>query len=177
MSKPDKSMRIYHTYERHPAKFKDIDFLFILSGHCMIRVGQTDKREFFRFPIETESTRLIRPDSQYFNSPVCELVITISQARQLRAAVRSEKASQKGKHYWLSTIFQEADSVPLYIGQLELWCRFSRIKQVRHRLILWLLPTPDQTFQSSTFQLEYFVGWDDRNTAARVRLLSTRFLI
>lgn len=99
MRKPDKSLRIYHTHERHPSKFKDIDFLFIPSSHCMIRVGQTDKREFFRIPIDSESTLSVRSNSQDFHPSFCELDIIVPQVRQLRAAVWSEKASQKGKDY------------------------------------------------------------------------------
>ena len=93
MSIPDETLSVNNGYERHAPQFENINLLFIALRCCVIRVGQAYERYFFRFPIETKCTEAIRTHSQDFCTATCELIVFITQARQLRATVGSEEAS------------------------------------------------------------------------------------
>jgi hypothetical protein len=132
MGKTDKAIGVDYAHEWHATEFKYIDFLFVPTRDGVILIGQADKREFFHTPIKAECARTIRPNGKDFYSTTCILTIIISQARQLRATVGSEKSSQKSKHNIPASIIHEANRVPMVIGQLKLRRRFTGIKQVRH---------------------------------------------
>jgi hypothetical protein len=93
MSIPDEALSVNDGNQRHASHFENIDLLLVAQRRGMIRIGQTDKREFFRLPIDTEGLGAIRTDGQDFCAATRKLIVFIAQARQLRAAVRSEEAS------------------------------------------------------------------------------------
>ena len=61
----------------------------------MFRVWKSDKWKSFGPPIQTESRRSIRTDSNNLRIPLLKLLMVVPQARQLRAAVRSEEPPQE----------------------------------------------------------------------------------
>jgi hypothetical protein len=61
----------------------------------MVRVGQAKKGDLFILPVLSEGSRRIGSYGQDFCPPASELLIIISQARQLRAAVGSHKTAQE----------------------------------------------------------------------------------
>ena len=68
----------------------------------MFRVGQSDEWNSFLLPILFERRSRIGPDRQDFHATSVELVVLFSQARQLRAAVRSHKTAQECEYYGLA---------------------------------------------------------------------------
>jgi hypothetical protein len=104
----------------HPPEFEQIDFLFVGSGNPLVRVGQAGKGKLVLSPKVDKSFPGIRADRQDFRVPRGELCIPISQARQLRPAVRSKKAAQESQHdNFLPAEIGQAYSMSIQIGQLE----------------------------------------------------------
>ena len=97
MGKADVSFGVDNTVQWHTTQFKKIDLLPVFLGDQVVRVGQPNKRNFFIPPILLKGRQWIRSYSQYFHTALCELLIFITQARQLRAAIGSHKAAQEGK--------------------------------------------------------------------------------
>jgi hypothetical protein len=116
MCKTDKAMGVDYAHEWHATEFKYIDLLFVPARDRVILIGQADKREFFHTPIKTECARTVGPNGKDLYSAACKFTIIISQARQLRATVGSEKSSQKSKRNIPASIIHEANLVPMYIG-------------------------------------------------------------
>lgn len=96
MRKADIPLRIDHAIQRHAPKFKKVYFLPIGSGNGMIGVWQTDERNAFIFPVLLKDRQWIGTHSDDLCAAACKLTISIAQARQLRAAIRSHEAAQKG---------------------------------------------------------------------------------
>ena len=103
------AIRIHHADQRHATQLEEINFLPIAARHSMIRIGQTDKRKFMLAPIFPERVFTVRADGENLRATLCELSILITQARQLRAAIRSHEAAQKREHNWLAAIIRKAD--------------------------------------------------------------------
>ena len=83
----------------HASKPKKIDFLFIEARNFMFGIGQANEGNIFILPKTLKLLRVIWPDCQNDCAAFSELLIFITQARQLRATVRSHKAAQKIKHH------------------------------------------------------------------------------
>ena len=102
MCEADITLGIDDTIYRHTSQLEEIHFLPVLSGHRMVGVWQTNKRNVLFRPILLKRCGYIGPYSQNFDPSTCKLFVFISQARQLRAAVRSHKAAQEGKNHRLA---------------------------------------------------------------------------
>ena len=126
--KTDQSLCIYHTYQRHPSPFKDLNFLPVTLCYRVIRIGQADKRELLCFPVKTKCAGTIRPYSQDFGPTIFKLIIIIPQTRQLREAVRSEETAQKSKQDGLAAIIQAVNRTSMDVNQLEFRRRFARVQ-------------------------------------------------
>ena len=164
----DEAICIQNTDERHPSQFEKVDFLHITARHFMTRIGQTDKREFLLRPIFAERGGAVRPNGKNLGAPALELGIIVTQARQLRAAIRSHEAAQKGKHQRLAAKIGQVDEFSIRIAQFKLRCRLARLDQISHLSTLWLCSKFHRTFLRSACQSRYFAGWDDRNKAGRM---------
>jgi len=97
MSVTDVTLGVHHIVQWHAAKLKKIDFLFIEARNFMFGIGQANEGNIFILPKTLKLLRVIRPDCQNDCAAFNELLIFITQARQLRATVRSHKAAQKIK--------------------------------------------------------------------------------
>lgn len=102
MRKADIAGRVDDTIQRHPSQLEKIDLLPVDPCHGMVRVRQAEKWDPLLGPIVLEGFRQIGTDCQDLRPATLELVRFVPQARQLRAAVRSPKAAQKGKHDYLA---------------------------------------------------------------------------
>jgi len=102
MRKADIAVRIDDTIQRHTTQFKELDLLPVFLGDQVVRVGQTDEGNPFILPILLEGRKSVWPNSQDFHTAVYKLLIFITQARQLRAAVWSHETAQEGKQDGLS---------------------------------------------------------------------------
>ncbi len=119
MSITDEPVLVNHGYQRHASPFKEVDFLLIQHCHRVIWIRQANKRQSLRAPIQAESARPIRANSQDLCAATGELLIIVPQARQLRAAVGSEEAAQEDQHDRLASIIRETDAAPTRICQFE----------------------------------------------------------
>jgi hypothetical protein len=98
MSKTDVTLGIDNTVQWHPSQLEQVDFLPVESGNGMVRVGQANKRNFLILPVLPEHICRIGPHRQDLRPAAGELFVSIAQARQLRATVRSHEPAQEGKH-------------------------------------------------------------------------------
>ena len=94
----DVSFAVDNTIQRHASQLEKLHSLPVFPGNQVIRVRQTDKGNAFILPVLLESWHRVWPNGQDLHAAVYKLFILISQARQLRAAIRSHKAPQEGKH-------------------------------------------------------------------------------
>ena len=98
MGKTDVAFGIHYTIQRHAPQLEQVDFLFVHSGNFMIGIRQTNERNFFIRPILLECRRRVRPDCQDRYIAADKFFVLITQARQLRAAIRSHESAQERKH-------------------------------------------------------------------------------
>ena len=134
MSVTDVTFGIDDTIQWHASQLEKINLLPVLSGNEMIGVGQPDKGDPFLGPVLLEGGQRIRSNGQDLSAAVPKFFIVVSQTRQLRAAVRSHEATQKGQHDRPPAVIRQAPTLALHIVQFEIRCKFPRCNQFRHRL-------------------------------------------
>lgn len=98
----------------------------------MFGVGQANERNIFIFPETLKLIRVIRPDRQNDYAAFSKLLIFITQARQLRAAIGSHEAAQKIKYDRSPAKFRKTNVVALYIIQFKIGSGISRCDQLTH---------------------------------------------
>ena len=82
----------------------------------MFGVGQTDERDSLIRPILLERHYGVRSQRENHSAAACKLIMLITQARQLRAAIRSHKAAQERKHdRFTSAKTGKADGISVYV--------------------------------------------------------------
>ena len=101
----------------------------------MVRIWQADKRNIFIPPVLFENGRRVGPHGQNLHATIRELIVFITQARQLRAAVRSHKTAQESNHNRLAAEIGQTGRMSLYIFKFEIRSELSRGDQFCHRLI------------------------------------------
>ncbi len=97
MDVPDGALRVDHCHQRHSAPLEQLDLLAVLQRHFMRGIRQPDEGQPLVLPVHRKSLAAVRADSQDLGTPLGELFIFVPKARQLRAAVGSEKTPQKGQ--------------------------------------------------------------------------------
>ena len=127
MRKADQTMPVNDCDQRHAAQLEKLDLLLVAPRHCVIRIGQADKRDALRLPIDTERARAIRTDRQHLRPAARELLIFMAQARQLRAAVGSQETAQKSQHDDLTAIIRKVNETPARIRQFKFRRGFTRL--------------------------------------------------
>ena len=146
MRKTDIAFGIDHAVQRHASQFEEVDFLSVESGNRMIRVGQADEGDVFVLPVLLENVYGVGADRQNLRAATGEFFILVTQARQLRAAVRSHEAAQESDHDRSAAKIRQADAVALHIGKLKLRSQFPRRDQFRH----WLISFKNRTVAFTT---------------------------
>ena len=96
----DIALAIHNTTQRHASQLEQIHFLPVHSGDSMICIRQANEGNVFIPPILFESGRRIRSHRNDLCATTGELLVFITQARQLRAAVRSHKPAQEREYDW-----------------------------------------------------------------------------
>ena len=132
MSITEIAFGIHNTIQWHASQPKEIDFLFIEPRNFMLGVGQTNERNIFILPKTLKLLGVIRPDCHNDCTAFGELLIFITQARQLRAAVRSHEASQKIKYDGSAVKLRQANALALYIIRFKIRSGISRREQLTH---------------------------------------------
>src|SRR6185436_7187971 len=130
----------------------------------MFRIRQADKWNLFLLPILLECPKSVRTDCQDHRVTFCEFVVLITQARQLRAAVRSQKAAQEHEHHGSSLKIGQTSATALYISKFEIRSKFPRGNEFTHfEAILLFSPKFRQTSSPLIFPSMYFAGSGDKN--------------
>jgi len=132
MRKTDVPIGIHNAVQRHATQFEKVHFLSILHSHRMGRIRQPHKGNMLAAPVLTEYGGWIRPNRQDLSTATGKLLITISKARQLRAAIRSHKPAQERQHNRLATIIRQSDMLPLDIFQFKIRCQIPWRNQPVH---------------------------------------------
>lgn len=155
---------IQDTIQRHASPLKEIDFLLKQPRNFMFGIGQANERNVFILPKTLKLREVIWPDCQNDCRAFSELLIFITQARQLRAAIGSHEAAQKIKYDRSPAKFRKTNAVALYILQLKIGSGISRRDQPTHSAaILLLSPRYRQTFSPSIFPSMYFADSGDKS--------------
>ena len=87
------SIRIDNAIHRHTPKFKEIDLLPIHFRDAMLWVWHSNERNLLSLPIALKRFKGIGTYSKEFCAPFDKAGIDITEARQLRAAVKSHKSA------------------------------------------------------------------------------------
>lgn len=95
MNISDAAITVDNTVQRHPPEFKEVYFLPVLFCDGMLRIRQPDIWDAFLLPIAFEGFASIWTDSHDLGTAGFEILIVITHARQLRAAMRSHKSAQE----------------------------------------------------------------------------------
>lgn len=85
-------------YQRHPPELEEIDFLPVTTRYPVSRIRNADEGHLFRAPVPAKLPGPVRSDGDHFGGPAGEFGVVIPKARQLRAAVWSEEASEKSEN-------------------------------------------------------------------------------
>lgn len=88
---------------RDAPELEEIPFLAIKVGDGMLRVGQAGVRELIFAPVALVSGRAVGANGEDFRVTRGEGRIIIAQAREMGAAVRSQKAAQEDQNQVFST--------------------------------------------------------------------------
>jgi hypothetical protein len=95
--------------------------LVIQVRHRMLWVGQAGEGERLLFPRALKRAWPVRPDDENLGAPRDKIGIILAQLRQMRAAVRSDKAASEHEHDVLaSPIVGKTNQVALGIFQSEI---------------------------------------------------------
>lgn len=94
----DQALGIDHCHEWHATQLEQVDLLPVQAGDFVLGIRDPDERNALGTPVPAKFAGAVRADGDHFCCPAGELRIVVSQARQLRAAIRSGKAAQKGQH-------------------------------------------------------------------------------
>lgn len=116
----NEALAIDNSDQRHPSQFEQVDLLAIQQRDSMLGIRQSHKWKMFGAPIEAESCWPIWTHGNDLCIPLHKLLIVVSQARQLRAAKRSEKSAQKGQYDWPAAVIRKANNPTGSVIQLKI---------------------------------------------------------
>jgi len=104
----------------------------------MFGIRQTDKGDLFILPVLLECRTGIRANCHDQHITICESLILITQARQLRAAVGSHKSAQERKYDRPAAQSRQTHMISLHILQFKIRSKFPRCNEFTHiGVILW----------------------------------------
>lgn len=132
MNVADKSSRVHDAVERHAPQLKKVDFLPVQQRKFMLGVRQANEGNRFIAPVLLKGRRRIRTDRQDLNATVSKAIISISQTRQLRAAIRSRKTSQERQQHRSAAKLRQAHAPSFDILRFKIGRRVSRCDELAH---------------------------------------------
>jgi hypothetical protein len=83
--------------ERHATESKQADFLPVQHRNAMRRIWYPNEGQPMLVPEGLEGRRTVRANCDDLHASFDEEGVVLTQTRQLRAAVRSQEATQEGK--------------------------------------------------------------------------------
>ncbi len=99
----NQSLAIDDGHKRHAPQFEQVDFLTVLQRNPVAGIGQSDEPKPLGPPVCFKGFRSIGTDRKDLGASPRELIVIVPQARQLRAAVGSEKAPEERQDQRLAT--------------------------------------------------------------------------
>ena len=132
MSVADIPLCIDHTAQGHASQPEDLHFLAIFSCHQVVRVRQADEGNLFVLPVLAEGRSGIRAHRQDLDAALGKLLIVVSQARQLRATVRSHKTAQEGEQHRSAAELRQVTTISLHVIKFKVRGRFPRRDEACH---------------------------------------------
>ena len=134
MNITDMAFFIEDAHQRHTPGFEQIDFLLVRPRHGMIGVGQADKRNPFIFSIALKGFSVVWSHGENLRTARSEIRITVPQARQRRAAIRSHEPAQEIQHNDLVFVkIEKPNAVAVHIVELKIGGKFAGCDQFTHR--------------------------------------------
>jgi hypothetical protein len=95
---PDEALGIDHCHKWHATQLEQVNLLPVQAGDLVPGIRDPDERNALGTPVPAKFAGALRTYGDHFCCPAGELGIVVSQARQLRAAIGSGKAAEKGQH-------------------------------------------------------------------------------
>lgn len=95
MHKSDNPIRINDEFRRHPAQFKQVDFLIVFVSDLRIRVRAADKWQLVITPIIFKSLSAVLPYRNDFYVSLLKFSVCGAELLQLPAAEWSGKTPQQ----------------------------------------------------------------------------------
>jgi hypothetical protein len=117
----------------HTPQFEQIHFLLIAAGNPVVRIGHARKRKAVLGPILLERLLRVRAHGKDLRVAPRKLGVVVPEARQLRAAERSEESAQKSQYDRPAAVVGKSDRSAQDILQLEIRGFLSGSKETRHR--------------------------------------------
>jgi hypothetical protein len=112
---------INHHQRRDAPQFEQVNFLSIKIGDDMLGVRQTNEGQVFNFPVTHKRFGAIGADCQNDRVTRGEGRKIIAQAREMSAAVRSQKPAQEDQNdILLPCILRKAYCITVYIGKFKI---------------------------------------------------------
>jgi hypothetical protein len=141
MDKAHKTFRINYTIQRHSSQLKEIYLLPVHSGNRVFGIRQADKRNFFILPVLLEGRCRIWTHRQDHRVTAPEFFMLITQARQLRAAIGSQKSAQESQDDRRPAKIGQTARIALHIVKFKIRSRFPRSDKFCH----WLNDSKNRT--------------------------------
>lgn len=137
LSIADIAFGIHNAVQGHASQLEEIHFLPVDQGNPVLGIGYADEWDPFIAPVLLERRGWVRTDRQNFHTPAFELIISIAQARQLRAAIRSHKAAQKCQQDRSPAKLRQPDPMSINVFRLKIGRRVPRCDQLAHSWVLF----------------------------------------
>lgn len=116
MGKANMPFSVDHAIEGQSPHLEKVYFLPIDTRNAVIRIGQPGERDALLLPVLLEEACGIGAYCQDLCAALFELLVVVSQARQLRAAVGSHKTAQERQYHGFPTKIRQAYQISVYIA-------------------------------------------------------------
>lgn len=109
---------------RNTPKLEQVDFLSIKIGNDMFRIGQADKWQMFVFPVTHKRFGAVGANGQDNRVTRGEGRKIIAQAREMSAAVRSQKSAQENQNdIFASFELRKTHHGAIHISKFKIRCK------------------------------------------------------
>ena len=149
MCEPDHPLCIDDYDQRHAAQLEYVDLLSVSLCDIVVGIRQADEGQALLTPISAKGICCIRTDSQYLGAPDREFDVIIPQARQLRAAIWSEKPTQEREHNVPAPIVRKTNESAVCVAKLKIRSALAGVTSVQHiRPIPWRFSRSHRTWEA-----------------------------
>jgi len=127
MNKADASVSIHDAVQRHAAQLQEIHLLAISLRDNVSGIRQPNKGDVFMGPVPSEGIHIIGSDRKDLRAATGKFRVAHAQARQLRAAVRSQESAQECQHNgFVPAKTRETNMITTHVVQFKIRREFTR---------------------------------------------------